>query len=202
MPGEWQVAERKARRKAMQPTVQTLSPYATEVLDDTQNEGCSHAVNAVHERPFAAQLAEGNAALRCLQTKIEACSKEVLQSSFHNSFKRLLEYVQRQNLMDNTFEQCKTQNTFRWENATELVIYGLGSPAAGGGLFAFVLTAPDAGSVAKRYNTVCLLDRQTLSACNMFIVCDPSRRTPCALPISIPGPASNKAAIPEPHKSF
>ena len=142
----------------MQPTVQTLPPYAAEILDDTQTEGCSHAVNAVHERPFASQFAEGNAALRCLQTKIEACSREVLQSSFHNSFKGLLEYVQRQNLMDNTIEQCKSQNTFHWEHATELVIYGLGSPAAGGGLFAFVLTAPDAGSVAKCYDTVRLLD--------------------------------------------
>lgn len=143
----------------MQATVQTLQPCATEISNHTQNEGCAQIVNAVHERLSADQFAEGTAALRCLQTKIEACSKEVLQSSFHNSFKRLLEYVQRQNLMDNTFEQCKSQKSFRWENATELVIYGLGSPAAGGGLFALVPTAPNAGSVSICYETICFTHR-------------------------------------------
>lgn len=118
----------------MQLTVQNLLPCAPVISDHAQNEGCPRTVNAVHERLLAVQLAEGTAALRCLQTKIEASSKEVLKSSFHSSFRRLLEYVQRQDLINNTSGQCKSQITFHWENATELVIYGLGSPAAGGSL--------------------------------------------------------------------
>ena len=62
--------------------------------------------------------------------KVEICLKDLQASSFLNSFQRLWKYVGTQSLSDQTSDrQC--EGSFTTASATELVIYGLGSPAGG-----------------------------------------------------------------------
>ncbi len=62
--------------------------------------------------------------------KVEICLKDLQASSFLHNFQRVWKYVGSQSLLDETSDlQC--QGSFTTASATELVIYGLGSPAAG-----------------------------------------------------------------------
>ena len=142
MSGEWQVATRNRRRGAKQPAFQ-LSPCAAVITDHPQKQDCAYTPTSAHERLPAPQPAEGNDALISLQKQIEARSKEVINSSFLLSFQRLLEYVQHQELLDTTTGQCSLKNRFQWEAATELIVYGLGSPAAGNGFLCCLPRAPE-----------------------------------------------------------
>lgn len=142
MPGEWQIAGRKGQRRATEHALQPLPQSAAIISDDPQKQVCADTLSVAHERPLAFHSPEGNAALLCLQNKIEARSKDVINSTFLHNFQRLLEHLQRQHLMDSTSGQRKLQGNFSWEAATDLVMYGLGSPAAGDGLLPLVSTPP------------------------------------------------------------
>ena len=139
MPGEWQIAGRKGQRRATQHALQP--PPQALISDDPQKQLCADTLNVAHERLLAFHSPEANAALLCLQKKIEACSKDVRNSTFLHNFQRLLKHLQHEHVMDSTSGQCKLQGTFAWEAAIDLVMYGLGSPAAGDGLLPLVSTA-------------------------------------------------------------
>ena len=147
MPGEWQIAGQKGRRRATQHALQPLPQCAAVNSDHPQKQVHAETLEVVHKRLLAFHSAEGNAALICLQNKIEARSKDVINSAFHHNFQRLLEHLQRQQLIGSASEQCKLQGTFAWEAATDLVMYGLGSPAAGEDLLALVCTAPSCAAI-------------------------------------------------------
>ena len=143
MLDEWQVAGRKRQRRATQHALQPLQQCAATTSDHPQNQVCGDTLNLTHKPLPALQSAEGNAVLTCLHKQIEARSKDVINSTFLHNFQRLLEHLQRQHLIDSTSAHCKLQKTFAWETATDLVMYGLGSPAAGDGPLTLVSTAPN-----------------------------------------------------------
>lgn len=142
MPGEWYVAGRKGQRQATQSALQPLPECAAVISDNPQKQVCAGTLNIVHERLPAFHSAEENAVLKRLQKTIEARSKEVITSTFLQNLQRQLEHLQRQHQMDSTSGQCKLPRFFAWEAASDLVMYGLGSPAAGDGLLPLDSTAP------------------------------------------------------------
>ncbi len=62
--------------------------------------------------------------------KVEFCLKDVQASSFLHNFQRLWKYVGTQSLPDESSDR-HCEGSFTTASATELVIYGLGSPAGG-----------------------------------------------------------------------
>ena len=130
MVDEWHVAVRNRRRKSLRPALQPTT-YTAFLADQPQTQEWAYSPRISHERLPASPLAEGSAALKHLQHQIKTRATEVTNSVFLHKFQRLLEHVQRQDLMHNTSEDCKLPDTFMWEATTELIVYGLGSPAAG-----------------------------------------------------------------------
>lgn len=130
MPDEWQIAVRNRRRKSLQPALQPV-PFAAVIADHPQTQELNYSPKLAHGQRLFSPLADGNAAVKRLQQQIETRSKEVTKSLFLHKFQGLLEYVQRQDLMHNTSEHCKLNEAFKWEATVELIVYGLGSPAAG-----------------------------------------------------------------------
>ena len=131
MTGEWQVATRKGGSKRAQMPVQPL-PFTTDLAYLSSGPTWS----AFHpERTKAHSSSAGShgtdVALARLQQQIELRSRDLHDSTFLHSFLRLWTYVNKQYLLESSTEPCTAQDTFRWEFATELIIYGLGSPSTG-----------------------------------------------------------------------
>lgn len=127
MSGEWQVALRKGRSKAAKPALQLL-PFVTESADQSQ-QSWTFKASAGHVP--AASTATCKAAVARLYHQITNRSKEIVNSAFLQGFQQLLRYAERQELIDKGQGQDSHQGGFPWGIVTELVIYGLGSPAAG-----------------------------------------------------------------------
>ncbi|KAA6426421.1 MAG: hypothetical protein FRX49_03532, partial [Trebouxia sp. A1-2] len=129
MPAEWQVATRRGRSRKAPETVQPQL-YSSE----TVNPDLSSPWIACHlsKDTFCSSTASSHnhAQLAGLMQKLEICLRDVQASSFMHNFQRLWKYLCTQSLPDETSnQQCK--GSFTTASATELVIYGLGSPAGG-----------------------------------------------------------------------
>jgi len=126
MPAEWQVATRKGRSRKAPETVQPQL-YSSQAADPDLDSPCH-----LNKAALCSSRASSNtpAQLASLKQKVESCLRDVQASSFLHNFQRLWKYVGTQSLLDETSDlQC--QGSFTTASATELVIYGLGSPAAG-----------------------------------------------------------------------
>lgn len=130
MVNEWHVAVRNRHRKSLQPASQP-PPYAALIAGHPQTQDWAFSPRTAHGQFPASPNAEGNADVYRLQQQIKTRSEEVTKSAFLRKLQCLLEYLQRQDLMHSTPEQYKLPETFTWEATTELILYGLGSPAAG-----------------------------------------------------------------------
>ena len=129
MPAEWQVATRKGRSRKAPETVQPPL-YSSQTADP--DLGSPWIACCVDKDAFCPNTASSHthAELAGLMQKVEFCLKDVQASSFLHNFQRLWKYVGTQSLSDQTSDrQC--EGSFTTASATELVIYGLGSPAGG-----------------------------------------------------------------------
>ncbi len=129
MPPEWQVATRKGKSKGAQQTVQPL-PYTSENADLSGFGWKAQDLDHSSFNPRVASTIAGDPLAR-LQQQMSFRSKELQHSSFLGSFQRLWAYVESHCLLDCSPKTHKHEELFAWKTATELVIYGLGSPATG-----------------------------------------------------------------------
>ena len=129
MPAEWQVATRKGRSRKAPETVQPQL-YSSQTADpDLGSPWVACHLNKEALCPSTASR-HTHAQLAGLVQKIESYLKDVQASSFLHNFQRLWKYVGTQSLSDQMSDrQC--EGSFTTASATELVIYGLGSPAGG-----------------------------------------------------------------------
>lgn len=129
MPAEWQIATRKGRSRQAPETVPSQL-YSSPTADPDLGSPCIAC--HLNKDAFRSSVASSQtpAQLAGLVQKVEICLKDVQASSFLHNFQRLLNYVGTQSLFDEMSDrQC--EGSFTTASATELVIYGLGSPAGG-----------------------------------------------------------------------
>ena len=130
MPADWQIATRRGRSRRKAPETVQPQLYSSQTADPDLGSpwiACHLSIDA-----FGSSIASSrtHAQLAGLMQKVAICLRDVQASSFLNNFQRLWKYVGTQSLPDETSDrQC--EGSFTTASATELVIYGLGSPAGG-----------------------------------------------------------------------
>ena len=130
MPDEWHVAGRKGRSRVIPSFVQP-DLFATAASDHSHKaQWTCRPTSAIINLPVAS-LALNDAAFVRLQQKIANRAKEVSTSLFLQGFKRLLEYVEHQEILNTASGEGIVKGAFSLSTATEFVVYGLGSPSAG-----------------------------------------------------------------------
>ena len=129
MPAEWQVATRKGRSRQALETVPSQL-YSSQTADP--DLGSPWFACHLNKDAFRSSVASSQppAQLADLVQKVEICLKDVQASSFLHNFQRLLKYLGTLSLPDETSDRQR-EGSFTTASATELVIYGLGSPAGG-----------------------------------------------------------------------
>ena len=130
MPDEWQVAGRKGRSRSVPSPVQP-ELLAIANADHSHTPHWTYRSGSANIHLPSASPALNDAALVRLQQQIANRAEEVSSSSFLQGFRRLLKYVEHQEILSSALVHSSVQETFHWSTATELVVYGLGSPAAG-----------------------------------------------------------------------
>ncbi|DBB04345.1 TPA: sensitivity to red-light reduced protein, variant 2 [Trebouxia sp. C0004] len=129
MPTEWQVATRKRRSRKAPENVQPQL-YSSQIVDS--DLGSPWLACHVDNEAFCPNIASSHthAQLAGLMQKVKVCLKDVQVSSFLHKFQRLWKYVGTQSLPVESLDR-RCEGSFTTASATELVIYGLGSPAGG-----------------------------------------------------------------------
>lgn len=131
MSTDWQVATRKGKKKiAAQLTSHVLSAVAdlgAEPLHPAWDADSTRVGNQVS----IAASENCDAPLARLQQQVQLRLDELRKSTFLHSFWRLYKHVSDHSLLEDSSQQCSPDVVFTWDSATDFVIYGLGSPAAG-----------------------------------------------------------------------
>ncbi len=128
MHAEWQVATRKGKSRKAPETVPSQL-YSSQTADPDLGSPWIACLNKDALCPSTAP-SHTHPQLAGLMQKIETCLKDLQASGFLHSFQRLWKYVDTHSPPDEPSDrQC--EGSFTTASATELVIYGLGSPAGG-----------------------------------------------------------------------
>ena len=132
MAGEWQVAVRKGRHRKSPPPLDQVY-VVNGASDHTHKQGWALTPIPAASQSCPVRRDIDNVALSRLQRQVEHRSKDLIDSHFLQGFQRVLEYIERQELLQTEVEQQQSMQSFSWRNACQLIVYGLGSPAAGRG---------------------------------------------------------------------
>lgn len=125
MPDEWLIVGRKGRARKGPPAVSTLT-----CTTDSSNSIAGPVWSTQHGQAEPAGHAT-TASLHRLRQKIDCSLRDLQKSDFLRNFQRVWAHSQDKYLEQDESEHSSHPDLFSTKTATELVVYGLGSPSAG-----------------------------------------------------------------------